>query len=230
MSLLVHTAEGRVRAKTAVVCGNTYVGNAVPGLTNKIMPVSSQVLTTAPLDPKLLDALLPLNYFVEDCNSILDYYRSATDNHLLFGGGVVHGGTGPVSIEGKIRPHLERTFPALRGTKIDFTWSGIFALTVTRVPHAGRLSQNVLLHHGDSSRRRIRPGGCWGRRCAAGWNVLTPSQVFPICFFWLDGLSACRSLSLVPGGTGCPTSWVSRIRCFAKITGTLLFERRSKNF
>lgn len=149
-SVLVHTAEGRVRAKTTLICGNAYLGNAVPDLTNKIMPVSSQVLTTAPLDPKLLDGLLPRNYCVEDCNYILDYYRRTADNRLLFGGGVVYGGTDPASIEGKIRPHLERTFPALRGTKIDFTWSGNFALTMTRVPHVGRLSQNVLFSHGDS--------------------------------------------------------------------------------
>jgi gamma-glutamylputrescine oxidase len=114
------------------------------------MPVSSQVVTTAPLDPALLDRLLPRNHCVEDCNYILDYYRRTADDRLLFGGGVVYGGTDPASIEGKIRPHLERTFPALRGTKLDFTWSGNFALTMTRVPHVGRLSANVLFSHGDS--------------------------------------------------------------------------------
>jgi gamma-glutamylputrescine oxidase len=133
-----------------LVCGNAYLGNAVPDLTNKIMPVSSQVLTTAPLDPALLDALLPQNYCIEDCNYILDYYRRTADNRLLFGGGVVYGGTDPRSIEGKIRPHLERTFPELRGVAIDFAWSGNFALTMTRVPHVGRLSANVLFSHGDS--------------------------------------------------------------------------------
>jgi gamma-glutamylputrescine oxidase len=148
--VLVHTTAGLVRARTVLVCGNAYLGNAVPDLTNKIMPVSSQVLTTAPLDPKLLDALLPQNHCVEDCNYILDYYRRTADDRLLFGGGVVYGGTDPASIEGKIRPHLERTFPSLRGVAVDFAWSGNFALTMTRVPHVGRLSQNVLFSHGDS--------------------------------------------------------------------------------
>ena len=148
--VLVHTAVGLVRARMVLVCGNAYLGDAVPELTNKIMPVSSQVLTTAPLDPALLEALLPQNHCVEDCNYILDYYRRTADNRLLFGGGVVYGGTDPRSIEGKIRPHLERTFPALRGVAIDFAWSGNFALTMTRVPHVGRLSANVLFSHGDS--------------------------------------------------------------------------------
>jgi gamma-glutamylputrescine oxidase len=148
--VLVHTASGLVHARTVLVCGNAYLGDAVPELTNKIMPVSSQVITTAPLDRALLDELLPRNYCVEDCNYILDYYRRTADDRLLFGGGVVYGGTDPRSIEGKIRPHLERTFPALRGVGIDFAWSGNFALTMTRVPHVGRLSENVLFSHGDS--------------------------------------------------------------------------------
>jgi gamma-glutamylputrescine oxidase len=147
---LVHTARGSVRAKTTLLCGNAYLGDAVPELTNKIMPVSSQIVATEPLDAAMLSRFLPANYCVEDCNYILDYYRRTPDNRLLFGGGVVYGGADPASIERKIRPHLERTFPALRGVKLDFAWSGNFALTLTRVPHVGRLSQNVLFSHGDS--------------------------------------------------------------------------------
>ncbi|MCB8877189.1 NAD(P)/FAD-dependent oxidoreductase [Acidisoma silvae] len=146
----VTTDRGRVTAHSVLVCGNAYLGDAVPQLTNKIMPVSTQVVATAPLDPALLDKLLTKNYCVEDCNYILDYYRRTADHRLLFGGGIVYGGTDPASIEGKIRPHLDRTFPELRGVKLDFAWSGNFALTMTRVPHVGRLSANVLFSHGDS--------------------------------------------------------------------------------
>ncbi|MCB8879475.1 FAD-binding oxidoreductase [Acidisoma cellulosilytica] len=149
-SVTVSTDRGRVIAKTVLVCGNAYLGDAVPELTNKIMPVSTQVVATAPLDPKLLDSLLTRNFCVEDCNYILDYYRRTADHRLLFGGGIVYGGTDPASIEGKIRPHLDRTFPELRGVTLDFAWSGNFALTMTRVPHVGRLSPNVLFSHGDS--------------------------------------------------------------------------------
>src|ERR1700722_7712009 len=147
---VIHTVQGSVRAKTTLLCGNAYLGDAAPELTNKIMPVSSQIVATEPLDSAMLSRLLPPNYCVEDCNYILDYYRRTPDNRLLFGGGVVYGGTAPPSIERKIRPHLARTFPALRGVRLDFAWSGNFALTLTRVPHVGRLSKNVLFSHGDS--------------------------------------------------------------------------------
>ena len=43
-----------------------------------------------------------------------------------------------------------KTFPQLKNTRIDFAWSGNFALTLTRVPHIGRLSENIYFSHGDS--------------------------------------------------------------------------------
>ena len=38
----------------------------------------------------------------------------------------------------------------LKDVKIDFAWSGNFALTLTRIPHMGKLSDTVYFSHGDS--------------------------------------------------------------------------------
>jgi gamma-glutamylputrescine oxidase len=43
-----------------------------------------------------------------------------------------------------------KTFPELAGANTDFAWSCNFALTLTRIPHVGRLSPNVYFSHGDS--------------------------------------------------------------------------------
>lgn len=147
---VVRLAAGAVRAHFILLCGNAYLGGAAPELTAKIMPVSSQVIATEPLGEARARALLPQNHCVEDMNFILDYYRLTADHRLLYGGGVVYGGQDPASIEGKILPNLRRTFPQLAGVKIDYAWSGAFALTLTRIPHVGRLSPNVYFSHGDS--------------------------------------------------------------------------------
>lgn len=146
---VVHTAGGRIEAGTVLLCGNAYLGDTVPELTARIMPVSSQVMATEPLGDRAL-ALLPANICVEDANYILDYYRRTADNRLLFGGGVVYGGRDPADIVNKLRPSLERLFPSLKGVRIDHAWSGNFALTLTRIPQIGRMSANVLFSHGDS--------------------------------------------------------------------------------
>lgn len=145
----VKTAQGEVRAKTVLVCGNAYLSNVLPDLEGRVMPVSTQVLTTEPLGEEAA-ALLPTDMCVEDCNYILDYFRRTADNRILYGGGIVYGGQDPESVRAKILPLLHKTFPGLKDARIDFAWSGNFALTLTRFPQIGRLAPNVYFSHGDS--------------------------------------------------------------------------------
>jgi gamma-glutamylputrescine oxidase len=149
-SPLVRTPDGAVRARYVLVSGNAYLGRLLPEISGKIMPVSSQIIATEPLEPELARRLLPADYCVEDANYVLDYFRRTADNRLLYGGGVGYGGSDPRSIVDAIRPNMLKTFPALRDARIDFAWSGNFALTLTRVPHVGRLSPTVYFSHGDS--------------------------------------------------------------------------------
>ncbi len=147
---VVRTAQGKVAAKYVLVCGNAYLGGLLPEIGERMMPVSSQVMATEALDAALIEELLPANYCVEDANYILDYYRRTSDNRLLYGGGIGYGGSDPADLTSVIRPNMLKTFPQLQNTKIDFAWSGNFALTLTRIPHIGRLSPNVYFSHGDS--------------------------------------------------------------------------------
>lgn len=145
----VVTARGEVSADFLVICGNAYLGDALPRLSSRIMPVSSQIVTTPPLGD-LAEKLLPSNVCVEDANYILDYFRRTADGRLLYGGGIVYGGQDPVSVDAKIRPGLRKTFPELADVPFDFAWSGTFAMTLSRMPEVGRLNPRVFFSHGDS--------------------------------------------------------------------------------
>lgn len=147
---VVHTEEGSLFARQVVVCGNAYLGGVVPQLSQRIMAVSSQIVTTEVLGAEVTDQLMPEDYCLEDCNFLLDYYRITGDKRLLFGGGVVYSGADPADITKRLYPHILRTFPQLAGVKIDFAWSGHFALTLTRMPHVGRFSDTVYFIQGDS--------------------------------------------------------------------------------
>jgi len=149
-SAVVETSGGRVAAKTVVVCGNAYLGNVVPELTSRVMPVSTQMMATAPLGKERAEALLPTGVCVEDVRYILDYFRVSADYRLIFGGGVVYGGTDPADVVAKLRPNMEKVFPQLKGERIDFAWSGNFALSFSRVPQMGRLGNRIYFAHGYS--------------------------------------------------------------------------------
>ena len=147
----VTTAQGRVDAKHILVCGNAYLSPLLhTEIGTKIMPVSSQVMATEPMDPARLAALLPANYCIEDANYFLDYFRRTPDHRLIYGGGTVYGGADPASIEGKLRPLMLKTFPSLSDVRTQFAWSGNFALTLPRIPHVGRISPTTFFSHGDS--------------------------------------------------------------------------------
>ena len=146
----VYTEKGSVAANYVVVCGNAYLGDVLPELTEKIMSVSSQIVTTEVLGAELANKMIPSGYCIEDCNFLLDYYRLTADHRLLFGGGVIYSGTEPADIVRRLKPHIMKTFPYLKDKKIKFAWSGNFALTLTRMPHIGRLSDTVYFIQGDS--------------------------------------------------------------------------------
>ena len=146
----VYTENGTVSARYVVICGNAYLGDVLPELTERIMSVSSQIVTTEVLGAEMAEKIIPSGFCIEDCNFLLDYYRMTADHRLLFGGGIVYSGTEPADIIKRLQPHIAKTFPALKDKKIDFAWSGNFALTLTRMPHIGRLSDTTYFIQGDS--------------------------------------------------------------------------------
>ena len=148
---VVRTEKGQVTAKYVIVAGNAYLGDKVePDLAKRSMPCGTQVLTTEPLGEDVARSLIPNNYCVEDCNYLLDYYRLTADNRLLYGGGVVYGARDPADIERLVMPNLLKTFPQLKGVKIDYSWTGNFLLTLSRLPQVGRLDNNIYYSQGCS--------------------------------------------------------------------------------
>ena len=147
---VVKTAQGQITCKTLVLCGNAYLGHVVPDLTWRVMPVSTQIMATEPLGAKRAHELIPQDACVEDIRYILDYYRLSGDKRLLFGGGTVYGGADPRDITAKLRKNMDKVFPQLKGVKIDYAWSGNFALSFSRVPQMGRIGANTYFAHGYS--------------------------------------------------------------------------------
>ncbi|SEN74022.1 gamma-glutamylputrescine oxidase [Loktanella fryxellensis] len=147
---VVRTAQGSVTSRILVLCGNAYLGDAVPDLEPRVMPVSTQMMATAPLDPALAADLMPGDDCIEDIRYILDYYRLSADKRMLFGGGTVYGGSDPRDIKAKLKRNMDRVFPQLRDVGIDYAWSGNFALSFSRVPQMGRLGTGTYFAHGYS--------------------------------------------------------------------------------
>jgi gamma-glutamylputrescine oxidase len=147
---IVKTAEGQVRAKFVVLACNGYLGGLEPTIAPYFLPVNNYIVASEPLGETRARDLIPCGAAVADTKFVLDYYRLSADGRLIFGGGETYGSRPPSDIREFVRPYLERVFPQLSGVKLDYGWGGTLAITLPRMPHAGRIDKNVYFAQGYS--------------------------------------------------------------------------------
>lgn len=133
----LHCERGRVRCGALVLAANTYLDELAPAISQRILPVGTYQVATAPLSVEQAQSLLPRNACVTDNQFVLDYFRLTPDHRLLFGGGCTYLGGLPKDIAAATRPYLERVFPQLRGVPIEFAWGGHIDVSLKRTPDVG---------------------------------------------------------------------------------------------
>ena len=146
----IRTANGEVRAKYAVLCGNVYLGPLVPELFAKVMAVSTYIVATEPLGEARAVELIKNNAGVVDSNWVVDYFRRSADHRLLFGGRVNYSGISQFEAPAATRLRMLKVFPQLADVKIPFAWGGEVDITLNRAPDFGRLAPNVYYLQGFS--------------------------------------------------------------------------------
>ena len=70
-----------------------------------------------------------------------------------------HGARDPADIERLIIPKMLKTLPQLAGVKVEYTWTGNFLLTLSRLPQFGRIGPNIYYMQGWRPRRDLYPSG-----------------------------------------------------------------------
>jgi len=153
-TLKAHTAQGSVSARFGVLAGNCtlpeYGAKVAPDIADRIMPVGTYIIGTAPLDPALCQRLLPRNVAVCDNNFILDYFRFSADHRMLFGGRVSYTTRTPANLQAVMAQRMGQVFPELQGVPIDFLWGGFVDISMNRAPDFGRLGDNLYYLQGFS--------------------------------------------------------------------------------
>ena len=69
---------------------------------------------------------------------------------MLFGGRVSYSQTTPPDLQNVMRKRMERIFPQLRGTPVDFLWGGFVDISMNRAPDFGRVDNNIYYLQGFS--------------------------------------------------------------------------------
>lgn len=134
------TRRGSIEcAQVLVATGATSVG-PFDWYRRRLAPVGSFIVVTEPLDPARLRALLPHRRSYVTSRNIGNYFRATPDDRLLFGGRArfaMSDAKSDAKSGAILRATLERTFPQLRGVRLDYCWGGLVDITADRLPRAG---------------------------------------------------------------------------------------------
>lgn len=142
-SVIVHTATGTVTASELVLACNGYIDKLEPKINGYIMPINNFVIATEPLPDELAQAVSAKDTAMQDSRFVINYWKLSADKRLIFGGGENYRRGFPADIKGFVRKYMLQVYPQLHDVKIDYGWGGTLAITLNRLPHFGRLGNNI---------------------------------------------------------------------------------------
>jgi gamma-glutamylputrescine oxidase len=152
--VVAHTEAGLVRARHGVLACDALLHGLEPRIAGRIMPVANYLIATHPLDNP--QNLIAGDLAVSDSRFVVNYFRMSADGRLVFGGGERYTPSPPGDIPAFVRPYVARVFPQLAEVKIEHAWGGLVSITMSRLPHVGRLGE-LFFAHGYSGQGVLIP-------------------------------------------------------------------------
>lgn len=163
----IETLRGSVRAPQLILATNAYSARqaATRSLRRRVIPFRSAIVATARLPDGLRKFILPNGRVAADTRRLLRWYR-IVDGRLLFGGRGAFGQEDCEVAFSRLASDMARAFPELGGVKIEYRWSGLVAMTMDQLPHAGELEDKVFFAAGYNG-TGIAMSSYLGRQLAA---------------------------------------------------------------
>ena len=143
----VETPGGRIRAAHVVVAGNVHIGALMPRLAGTLLPIWTYLAVTAPLGPRLADAII-YHGAVSDGARADNHYRVVDGDRLLISGRATLWQADPRSFAGALAGDIARLYPQLGEVRFEHSWSGVLGRTLHGMPQIGELSQGLWLASG----------------------------------------------------------------------------------
>lgn len=135
----ITTPKGVTLADHVAICTNGYTTHSFAGLRRRVLPLRSAMIATAPIEPALMDRLMPNKRVYGDSRRIVAYYRPSPDGtRILFGGRATGLREDAKSNAAQLRASMIEIYPELRNVPIDNVWSGLVAYTFDHAPHIGQ--------------------------------------------------------------------------------------------
>jgi gamma-glutamylputrescine oxidase len=198
------TPNARLRANHVVLCGNLQIGKPMPPIGAALVPVTTYVITSAPLGAALVETI-GYRGSVSDSDGADNHYRIVGGDRLMWSGRVTAWAGNPRRYVRKLTADIRRTYPQLGEIAVDYKWSGTMGHSIHRMPQIGELAPGVWLASGFGGHglnTTAMAGNLIARAIVHGdqtWRQFTPFELV-----WAGGVSG-RAITQV-------NYWVSRLR------------------
>ncbi|MFV0408356.1 MAG: NAD(P)/FAD-dependent oxidoreductase [Paracoccus sp. (in: a-proteobacteria)] len=146
---VVRTGSGQVICNHLVLAANGYLGDLVPKVAARVMPINNFIAATAPLGDRAAE-VLTRDIAVHDTKFVVNYWRLDEEGRLIFGGGENVSYRFPADIAAKVRKPLAQIYPQLADIPFTHCWGGTLAITMNRMPCFIRPAPNALSASGYS--------------------------------------------------------------------------------
>ncbi len=140
--VIVMTPQGRISARQVIYATNGYSDQTrvTDTLHRRLIPFRSAIIATQKLPADVLAQIMPGGQVCGDTKRMLRWFRVVGDR-LIFGGRGAFGKNDSESAFRTLQRSMGEVFPILRDYQVDFRWSGLVAMTLDYLPHAGQLDE-----------------------------------------------------------------------------------------
>lgn len=132
----IETDQGSVLAEHVVLACGGYLAGLRRQIDRAILPIATYVMATEPLGDRLRECL-DTRAAIYDTRFAFDYYRPLADTRLLWGGRISIRNRSPQAVRRLLTRDMQRVFPALKGVRIDYAWSGLMSYARHQMPQVG---------------------------------------------------------------------------------------------
>jgi gamma-glutamylputrescine oxidase len=136
-----------LRANHVVLCGNLGLKSLMPRLAATMVPLTTYVITTAPLGDRLAEAVR-YRGGVSDSDAADNHYRIVGGDRLMLSGRATTWARNPRRYVRALTADIKKTYPQLGDVEIDYAWAGTLGITMHRMPQIGELGPGVWLASG----------------------------------------------------------------------------------
>ena len=198
------TPGARLRASHVVLCGNVQLGALMPRLAATLVPMTTYVITTAPLGERLAEAV-GYRGGISDTDLADNHYRIVGGDRLMLSGRSTAWLRDPRGYVGALTGDIKKTYPQLGDVAVDYAWAGTLGLTMHRMPQIGELGPGVWLaggFGGHGLNTTAMAGNIIARAIVDGdqtWRQFTPFELV-----WAGGVFGRAAAQM--------RVWIKRLR------------------